>query len=980
MQTPFAVDGGSVIAVSRAWLDGLPDEPFERLARLAARVVRASGSLIWLLDADRPRFKSRTGIAEHWTGHADYAAALCAAVVAKGKPLLIADVRTHVLAHEQHAVPDPLLRAFAGIPLQTRTGVCIGTLCVVDARPRRWTAAEVGLLRELAASVITEVELRVTTREAERRSAEADAARREKEATLDRITGAFFEVDREWRFTLMNTAAEALLGRRRDMLLGKVLWEEFPGSDETSFYREHFCTVQSGTPVAFEGYHAPRNAWFEVRAYPTGDGVSIFCRDISQRKRAEAELRASEERLGRIVETNANGITMIDRKGRYTFANAAAEKILGVPRATILERHYDDPAWKITAADGAPLDPAKLPFRCVLDGCPSVYDVEFAVERPDGSRVVLCFNAAPIQDDKGGVDGLVASFYDNTERQRAQASLRESEERYRLLAENSTDLIARHSPDGTILYISPAVRRLLGYDPEEVLGRNGREFFHPDDLVQLDAARSSILELPQSFVLTYRVRHKQGHYLWFETTIQMVREGEDDALIEVHASSRDTTDRRRAEEAQHFLDGAGTVLAGTLEYEETLEQVAHLAVPFLADWCTVHMIDDGVIRRPAVAHRDCSQEEQIRVMQHDYPLTIEDDHPIVRVLRTGITMMNATVTDQTLAAVIPEPGYRAMLKSLGFSGYISVPLIARGHILGVLSFIAADASRRYDADDLAVAEELGRRCAIAVDNARLYRDAQDSLHARNELLSIVSHDLNNPLSVIGVYVDVLRRRLNRPGQIEPERILEGIDKMGEAARKMRTLISELLDVAYIQAGQLLDLDRSETDLVALAKQAVAEHQATTDRHQLIFNSALPDLIGLYDQPRIERVLANLITNAVKYSPDGGTIRVEVAYEDANGEWACISVQDEGIGIPAADLPRIFQRFHRAGNVVGRVSGTGIGLTSARQIIEQHGGTIGATSGEGQGSTFTVRLPLARPEAGVEPATPLYSVEEPGPKE
>ena len=136
-------------------------------------------------------------------------ASLCAATLAGGNPLLIDDITKQLLLHEQ---TDPMLRAFAGIPLQTRAGLSIGTLCVVDARPRRWTAEEVDLLHELAASVITEVELRISTREAERRAAEAEAERRAKEATLDRITGAFFEVDHEWRFTLLNTAAEGLLG------------------------------------------------------------------------------------------------------------------------------------------------------------------------------------------------------------------------------------------------------------------------------------------------------------------------------------------------------------------------------------------------------------------------------------------------------------------------------------------------------------------------------------------------------------------------------------------------------------------------------------------------------------------------------------------------------------------------------------------------------------------------------------------------
>jgi signal transduction histidine kinase len=190
-------------------------------------------------------------------------------------------------------------------------------------------------------------------------------------------------------------------------------------------------------------------------------------------------------------------------------------------------------------------------------------------------------------------------------------------------------------------------------------------------------------------------------------------------------------------------------------------------------------------------------------------------------------------------------------------------------------------------------------------------------------------------------------------------------------------LDELLDAARLEAGQPLELRRAPTDAVALARRVAAEQQATTERHRVRVETALSELTGAWDAVRLGRVLDNLLANAIKYSPAGGEVVVTVAREDdpagedgAVGAWAVLAVTDLGLGIPAADLPRIFERFRRAGNVAGRIGGTGIGLASARQLVEQHGGALTAESVEGAGSTFTVRLPLAGPGArapGGEPA-------------
>jgi signal transduction histidine kinase len=175
-------------------------------------------------------------------------------------------------------------------------------------------------------------------------------------------------------------------------------------------------------------------------------------------------------------------------------------------------------------------------------------------------------------------------------------------------------------------------------------------------------------------------------------------------------------------------------------------------------------------------------------------------------------------------------------------------------------------------------------------------------------------------------------------------------------------LDELLDLTRLQLGQQLELRRTPTDLVALANRVAADQQQTTDDHTILVESAHRELVGAWDGVRLERVLENLLSNAIKYSPGGGRITVTIADEGVGGPWAVLTVSDHGLGIPAGDLPRIFERFRRASNVEGRIAGTGIGLASARLIVEQHGGTIAVESTEGKGSAFTVRLPLASPAA------------------
>lgn len=264
--------------------------------------------------------------------------------------------------------------------------------------------------------------------------------------------------------------------------------------------------------------------------------------------------------------------------------------------------------------------------------------------------------------------------------------------------------------------------------------------------------------------------------------------------------------------------------------------------------------------------------------------------------------------------------------------------------------------------------------ALAVENARLYAEAQESSRARDDFLAAASHDLKNPLTAIQGATQLMQRTLTRTGTVPPERLRHGLDGIASSVVQMTTLLDELLDVARYRMGRPIALELRPIDLVTLVQRVLGAFRAMSDRHTLHLALDLPDaehstsasrtLIGQWDATRLERVVSNLVGNAVKYSPDGGTITI---YLGSDGNDAVLAVSDQGVGIPAAELDSIFEPFVRGGNVVGNIGGSGIGLATTRQIVEQHGGTISVQSEEDHGSTFTVRLPLhplnGAPESG-----------------
>jgi signal transduction histidine kinase/putative methionine-R-sulfoxide reductase with GAF domain len=441
-------------------------------------------------------------------------------------------------------------------------------------------------------------------------------------------------------------------------------------------------------------------------------------------------------------------------------------------------------------------------------------------------------------------------------------------------------------------------------------------------------------------------------------SIELVRRYEAEARA---AAAAEAAQRRLA-----FLAEASVVVSASLNYDATLARVTRLAVPTVADWCRIYMRDGQTIRRVAVAYADPAMAELDRQLQQYPPSPVAPGSVIARALETGESQLSPTIPDEYVESIAQDAEHLALLRRLGFRSSLVVPLRARGRVLGALACFMAESGRQYGPEDLTLCEDLAQRAAMAVDNARLYEELADAVQLRDHFLAAAAHDLKTPLTAIKVTAQLVGRQAGRLGEAG-ERIAQAATRIDANTARMVGLIDELLDVASLQVGEPLKLSLQPTDLATVARLVAIDLEPTARKHRIVVEADGP-VLGTWDRVRLERVIANLVGNAIKYSPAGGSIRIGLRVEtDERGRgWAVMQVRDRGVGIPKQDLPHVFERFHRGANVEREIAGTGLGLFGSGQIVAQHGGAIEVESEEGVGSTFTVRLPLEPPEEDAGP--------------
>jgi K+-sensing histidine kinase KdpD len=429
------------------------------------------------------------------------------------------------------------------------------------------------------------------------------------------------------------------------------------------------------------------------------------------------------------------------------------------------------------------------------------------------------------------------------------------------------------------------------------------------------------------------------------------------ALVRADLYEHERRARGEAEAAKQratFLAEASRRLADSLDYSATLRNVTQLVVPTLADWCGVYLLDDDQeIHLLAVAHQDPAKVNLAYELHRRYQPALSAPSGVGAVLRTGQAELVAEVADAMLVAVARDAEHLELLRTLGFTSVLIVPVTARGRTLAALTLVSSRSERHFGPEDVAVAEELAQRAGYAIDNAQLYQQAQQAVRLREQFLSVAAHELKTPLTTLLGQAQFFQRRAERDGQLSA-RDRQSLRVINDQVKRLNRMVLALLDVSRIDRGQL-SIERSSLDMCALTRRVVDEMQLTiTDRRIEVQGSAVPIIVA-GDEMRLEQVLQNLLQNALKYSNPPHPITVTITRQ---ADEVRIAVHDQGMGIPADALPDLFQRFYRAANAEAQhISGMGIGLYVVKEIMALHGGGVSVESTEGAGSTFTVWLPV-----------------------
>ena len=551
------------------------------------------------------------------------------------------------------------------------------------------------------------------------------------------------------------------------------------------------------------------------------------------------------------------------------------------------------------------------------------------------------------------------------ERQRGEEELRESEERFRTLSEASIEGIIIHDR-GVVLDVSNRFASMFGYDVEELIGKNVLDFLPAPDWVPviLDRVRTGS-EQPYEMLgvrkdgtyMSVEIHARRTVYHGRQARVAAVRDITERKLLEQQTMQlmQEQAARAAAEssgERAAFLAEASRVLGTSFDYETTLETLAHLAVPRLADFCTVDMAEaDGGFRRLGVAHAVEGGEALLRRLDYFTMDDLSDRHPLIRVLRGGEAVLVREIAEGALETLGMPAERLETLKRLNPRSMICVPLLASGRVLGAVTFVATVSGRRFDSDDLEMAQELARRAGLAVENARLYREAQAATGARDEMLSVVAHDLRNPLNTIMMATDLV---LELPPTADVSAGKRSLEMIRRAADRMNRLIQDLLDVKRMEGGRLAVEARPQS-VTTVVNEAVEMLRPLASGNSLTLCADVPTDLprAQIDPARIHQVLSNLVGNSIKFTPAGGSITVRA--EPWAGE-VRVTVIDTGPGIAPEQIPHLFGRYWQANRRDHR--GIGLGLAIAKGIVEAHNGRIWVESALGQGTRFHFTLPLS----------------------
>jgi PAS domain S-box-containing protein len=542
-------------------------------------------------------------------------------------------------------------------------------------------------------------------------------------------------------------------------------------------------------------------------------------------------------------------------------------------------------------------------------------------------------------------------------RTRAEQLLRASQAQLAGILAIAADAIITIDDSHSILHFNRGAEEIFGYPANEVIGK-------PIELLLPESA----LGMHRAHVDRFAGSHEDARRMGERREIAGRRRNGEEFPADASISKlptptgmlfcvvlRDATEQKRREQNDRILVVAGARLAASLDYHATLRVAAELAVPTVCDWCVLDVIEPGhgdtrTLRRVASVHHDAERDQILRQLE-ERGLDWDAPSAVIDVLRTGEPLLLPEVSDPWLEAHSNDAEEFATTQRLGLRSLLIVPLRAREEVLGAMAMGRAANRRPFDEVDLNLARAIGYRVALAIDNALHYGAERRATMARDELLAIVSHDLRNPAAAISMCA----RALTQHSPISAEERESMLGTIAQSAEWMRRLMQDLVDVASIEAGRLSVLPEPQP-VEPIITATLEVFSARAREHSTVLRSEIPASLPWIkaDRSRVMQVLANLVDNALKFTPDGGHIVVSVEARKAEVEF---TVQDSGPGIPPQHLPHLFDRFWHA-RVDTLTHGSGLGLAIARGIIGAHGGRIWVDTEPDKGSTFRFTLPIA----------------------
>jgi PAS domain S-box-containing protein len=574
-------------------------------------------------------------------------------------------------------------------------------------------------------------------------------------------------------------------------------------------------------------------------------------------------------------------------------------------------------------------------------------DLEHQTENLEMQAVEMESQAAELEataeDLKSTNDALTRTSFASEQARDAAEGARLRLER---VLENLPDSASVFDSEWRWTYVNPSAARNLstiGLDPAQVIGK-----VLWDVLPRLQGSKFQTEAqgaLRDSKVVNYEA-YSAALDIWLENSIVPVSGG-------VMTFSRDITRRKREEQGAQLLNDASKVLASTLDYEQTLEAVAKLAVGDLADWCAVDLADaEGRIRQVVVSHKDEAKIKWAKELNKRYPPDYAGSTGVGHVIRTGLPEIYPEITDEMLVASARDTEHLAITRELQIKSALVVPMIARGRTLGALTLISTDTGRRYGETDQGLAMELATRAAIAIDNAQLYRSALAASDAKSAFLAVMSHELRTPLNAIIGYQSLLTEGID--GTLNATQLGQ-LTRIRASADHLLGLIDEVLTFSRVDAGKEV-VRRDEVKLAPIVAEAITMVTALAQSKGLRVRNEATDARLLTDSGKVRQIILNLLSNAIKFSDDGEI----VVRTQLDGDSIAISVADPGIGIEAVNFDKIFDPFWQVEQrSTRRVGGTGLGLSVSRSLARLLGGDVSVESTVEKGSVFTLTLPVRR---------------------